>query len=78
MDDGKNKQQPVFPISLDLVYDRSIRDSLSEVAELSGEVVFSPFNFKKADLSGDLKEHRMSKEQLLGLGEVATQAKARF
>ena len=78
MDNVKDQQPGVYPIGLDLVYDRSVRDALSELGELAGEVVFSPFMFQKADLMGDLNSNRMSHEKLVGLGQLATKAIARF
>ena len=75
---GKNLQPGIYQIGPDLIYDRSIRNSMSELAEVTGEVVFSPMVFKKTDVSGDLDSHRISSEQLLGLGQVSTSAKARF
>ena len=52
----------------DLIYDCSVRDSLKNVQEFDGEITFSPLNFDKNDLQGDLNLHKLSNKKLLGLG----------
>ena len=64
----KDLQSAIYLIGPDLVYDRSVRNTLSEVADVKGEVVFSPFIFDKSDLCGDLDSYKMPLQKLLGLG----------
>ena len=68
----------VQPIGPDLIFDRSLRSTMSEVTEYAGEIVFSPFGFKASDIVSNLDSAKLSKEALLDLGKMATQAKARF
>ena len=51
---------------------------MSGVTELAGQVVFSPFMFKAADLAHDMESAELPVEDLLELGKTATKAKARF
>ena len=68
----------VQPIGPDLIFDRSLRNTMSGVTELAGEVTFSPFMFKATDLAHDVESAMLSMESLLELGKTATQAKIRF
>ena len=49
----------IFPIGPDLIYDRSVRDSLANVVEFRGQVLFSPMMFQAQDLAGPLESHRL-------------------
>ena len=48
---------PIYPLGPDLIYDSSLRDSIGELSELTGEVVFSPFMFKAKDIVNDLAQN---------------------
>ena len=78
VEQGKSQSAGVYQIGPDLIYDKSVRDSLSALGEENGEVVFSPMMFKKADVSGSLESYKLSEDRLIALGQVATSAKARF
>ena len=40
-------------------YDTAVREALSEVADYTGEILFSPQNFKASDLPSTLEEHAL-------------------
>ena len=44
-----------------------MRDSLTTLMASEGEVVFSPFIFKREDLMGELDDSELAQEQLMGL-----------
>ena len=69
---------PIYPLGPDLIYDNSLRDSMGELTELKGEVVFSPYMFKAKDMVTDLAHNQLSLEDLIGYGKTATLAKTRF
>ena len=77
-DGARGRLVGIYRLGPDLLYDKSVRDSLSELQVSSGEVLFSPLEFKKDDLMGELSESRLPMPELLSLGRVATVAKARF
>ena len=49
----------------DLIFDKSIRDSMGDTTQPTGEVLFSPFMIKAADLAKDLAECEIPLDQLL-------------
>ena len=77
-DELGSRQQSVHLLGPDLIYDKAMRDSLGNLNVSSGAVAFSPFMFKRADLSGDLEQRRIAYQDLMGLGQVATEIKRRF
>ena len=73
-----DKKLPLYTLGPDLLYDRSIRDSLGEAINSTGEILFSPFMFNANDLSQDLTQNEVPLADLLRLGKAATKIKARF
>lgn len=74
--DRRNDRLPgIYPIGADLIYDRSVRDTLTDFADVTGEVIFSPFMFKKADVSGRLEDFAIPCKKLLAYGQVTTNAR---
>ena len=73
-----DKQLAIHLIGPDLLYNDSIRASLSLVSDGSGEVVFSPMMFSVEDLSGELEDSQLKDKDLIGLGHLATQVKDKF
>ena len=67
-----------MPLGPDLIYNKSIRESLSDIADFHGEVLFSPLLFKAEDLGVDLDQCRLSTEELTLFARIATRAKERF
>ena len=63
---------PVHALGPDVIYDRALRESAQGSNNVRGEVVFSPMLFKANDLNKELSACQISRENLLGLGEVAT------
>ena len=68
----------IHPLGPDLMFDKSVRDSLSSLGATGGCILFSPLQFKKQDLDRDLSECRIPMPELLELGRIATKAKIRF
>ena len=77
-DSVKSLEPAVFPIGPDLLFDRSVRDSHATVEDPTGAVLFSPKIFLAKDLAGGLAAHRVPIDELLSLGQLATQVKERF
>ena len=71
-------QLPIHRLGPDLIYDKSLRDSMGELGDAAGAVLFSPFMFCKEDLTAELSESQLTGEELLHYGKLATTAKARF
>jgi precorrin-6B methylase 1 len=65
----------VYQIGPDLLYDKSMRDALSDQDNLSGVVLFSPQNFRPQDLPDDLDEVRLTDAELIHFGKLATTIK---
>ena len=55
----------VQPMGPDLIFDVSLRATMSQMTELTGEVVFSPFMFKVVDLPVDLESGKLPESELL-------------
>ena len=62
----------------ELIYDKAMRDSLEVLGASEGDVIFSPFIFKREDLTGELADSQLAQQELMGLGQVATTVKRRF
>ena len=77
-DDIRDKRLALFPLGPDLIYDKSMRNAMSQLDVLSGEVLFSPLLIKKEDMVFDLDLNKLSQEKLMEYGLTATQAKTRF
>ena len=69
---------PVHKLGPDLIFDRSIRDSMAENVEFRGKVIFSPKLFKASDLDLILVQQEVPLDFLFRWGKVATEAKMRF
>ena len=76
MQDGLSVQ--VQPIGPDLIFDVSLRNTMSYQTDHAGSVVFSPYMFKVVDLPKDLESGVLPALELMKLGHVATKAKSRF
>ena len=61
------KLLPVHRLGTDLIADEAIRDTLAQMHEGRGEVVFSPMLFNKEDLAGDLETSALQERDLYGL-----------
>ena len=68
----------VIPMGPDLIFDASVRKTMSGVVEGTGEVIFSPYTFKVVDMPKNLEDGKLPETELIQLGHTATQAKARF
>ena len=44
------------------MFDKAMRDSLSSLMVSEGEVMFSPFIFKREDLGGELSESEFTQQ----------------
>ena len=77
-DGSRGKLVGIYPLGPDLQYDKSFRDMLSQLEATAGEVVFSPFKFRKEDFNSNLHENRLPLKDLLEYGKMATKAKAHF
>ena len=77
-DDLGDLQLAIHKLGADLIYDKAMRESLTALMASQGEVLFSPFIFKREDLSGELADSQLDGQQLMGLGQVATTVKKRF
>lgn len=69
---------PVKLLGPDLIFDASVRKTMGDMTDTTGEVVFSPYSFKVTDMPADLTAGKLPEEDLIQLGHVATKAKARF
>ena len=49
-DDINEQRAGLFPMGPDLLFDKSTRDMLAQQQESTGEILFSPLNFRKQDL----------------------------
>ena len=67
-DGSKGKRVAIHLLGPDLIYDKSIRASLSLVSDFTGEVLFSPFLYKANDLSSDLAQSELPLDELISLG----------
>ena len=72
-DETADKRVSIHPIGQDLIYDRSIRDSLSELSAPDGGILFSPILFQARDLKEIVTENQLSSDDLFRLGKTATQ-----
>ena len=52
----------IHKLGEDLIYDKAMRDSLTTLMASEGEVVFSPFIFKREDLMGELGDSELAQE----------------
>ena len=77
-DRNPNLLPSIMPLGPDLIFNKSIRESLSDIADFHGEVLFSPLLFKAEDLGVDLDQCQLSKEELALFARIATSAKERF
>ena len=77
-DDLGALQPAIFKLGADLIYDKAMRDSLTTLDVARGQVLFSPFIFKRDDLQRDLAGSRLEQQELMGLGQVATAVRQRF
>ena len=59
---------PVIPLGPDLIFDASVRKTMSDLTDATGEVVFSPYSFKVVDMPNDLIDGKLSKVELIKLG----------
>ena len=73
-----DKLLPVHRLGSDLIADEAIRDTLAQMHEGRGEVVFSPMLFRKEDLASDLEASALKEGDLHGLAQVATNIRKRF
>ena len=74
-DDLGNLAPAIHKLGDDLQYDKAVRDSLADLEAEGGEVLFSPFIFKREDLASDLDDCKLAHRELMGLGQVATTVK---
>ena len=74
-DDLGNLTPAIHKLGDDLQYDKAVRDSLADLEAEGGDVLFSPFIFKREDLAGDLDDCTLAHRELMGLGQVATTVK---
>ena len=72
------KRAGVFPIGPDLIYDKSMRDALFDQGDFAGCVLFSPLNFRAQDLPSNLDDVKLSDEELIHFGQLATTVKKHF
>ena len=68
----------IHKLGPDLIYDRSVREALSQSADSTGKFLFSPFMFTAEQMVTDLAQKKLSFAELMELGKLATNAKARF
>ena len=59
-------------------YDTAVREALSEVADYTGEILFSPQNFKASDLPSTLEEGKLEEHALMELAVTATEITKAF
>lgn len=77
-DDMGGRRASVFALGPDLIYDKAMRDALLDQEEQTGYVLFSPQNFRPQDLADDLDTVRLTDEELIHFGQLATTAKKHF
>ena len=68
----------MFPIGPDLIYDKSMRDALFDQEDFTGVVLFSPQNFRSQDIPSKLDDVKLSDEELIHFGKLATTVKKHF
>ena len=61
-----------------MLFDRSIRDMLSQSEADSGAILFSPLNFTRQDLPTSLVSCQLDPQTLMHFGKLASRAKDRF
>jgi hypothetical protein len=62
----------IFNLGPDLLLDQSLRDSLSQLAEPRGQLLFSPLEIKQKQLDLRLSSHRLSEDELINFAKVAS------
>ena len=68
-DTEEGLQISIHQIGPDLIYDRSVREALSQQADLKGEILFSPFMFTAEQMVTDLAQKKLSLNELMELGK---------
>ena len=67
-----------YKIGPDLIYDTSVRETLQNIEQAQGEILFSPLRYKASTLELNLEQHRLPEGQLLEHARSATQIRAGF
>ena len=55
-----------------------MREALSQVSDYTGEILFSPQNFKASDLPNTLEEGKLEEQTLMELAVTATEITKAF
>ena len=55
-----------------MTFDKSVRDSMSDVLDMPGEIIFEPKHFSAADLNQGLRQSQLPKQRLLDYGQLAS------
>ena len=77
-DTEEGLQISIHKLGPDLIYDRSVREALSQSADSKEKFLFSPFMFTAEQMVTDLAQKKLSFAEFMELGKLATNAKARF
>ena len=76
--DAVDKQVALHELGPDQRYDTALREALSQVGDYSGEILFSPQNFKASDLPNTLEEGKLEEQTLMELAVTATEITKAF
>ena len=76
--DINSQRASIYPLGPDLSYDKSIRDVMHQTGASSGEILFSPLNFRKVDIPSSTDTCKLSMATLMHYGKLATRVKAKF
>ena len=76
--DAADKQVALHELGPDQRYDTAVREALSQVSDYTGEILFSPQNFKASDLPSTLEEGKLEERALMELAVTATEITKAF
>jgi len=68
-DTEESLQISIHQVGPDLIYDRSVREALSQGADLKGNILFSPFMFTAEQMVTDLAQKKLSLDELMQFGK---------
>ena len=77
-EDCNDKLPGIFPIGLDLQFDKALRATINVFSARNGEVLFSTKLFTADDISTESSKGQPNPQELMELGVIATEVKKRF
>ena len=70
--DAVDQQVALHELGPDQRYNTAVREALCQVSDYTGEILFSPQNFKASDLPNTLEEGKLEERAIIELAITAT------